>query len=833
MNPIFGYKPFGPKPHRTPLWAAIQALSALILLFTGLVFLPGIARRDAYAQTETPLPFQTGISMQAQAAYDGYFKYGEWLPIWVELENNGPDRLAELRAPISTSAGLQVFTLPVELPAGARKRLVLYVLPNNFSRQIEVSLVSGDEKLASQKVQLNPQPTITYLVGLLSPDRGALSLIETIELPGIKRPVTSVDVSTDELSETFEGLRSFDLLVMNDMDTSSLSPAQVDAIDTWVRQGGRLVVAGGAGAERTLSGLAAQGELVTQEVDKLPGLEEYIGGEKPILVPGPFLLTSMASTTARTLSAQDDLPIVQEWTTDRGWINFVGLDLAGSPFDAWNGTVDFWQKLVSPGAAFPEGSPVDMSARQQFASGMAYPLNNLPMLDLPSVRGLALLLSIYVLLVGPINYLVLRQQKRMHLAWISIPAITLIFAAASFGVGYALHGSDIFINKIAILQPLPSGKAKVDSFIGLFSPARRAYSVRLDGAGLVSPLNPYLDPWTNPEISGSPTGRAISLLQGDPDYVNGLSVDQWSMQSFLSEGAQMDFGQIQAELHLENGRIVGELHNQSNYALQDVSLIMGSKFVRLGDVPRGASVPIDMPLADPSSPNFGSPISYALYEKEITGANGPPPRQIEVRRAIIEALFERTPPYISAKRTGSGDAYLTQTPVMIGWIDQAPPEVSLAGVQPAQQTTAAVVQPLDLVFPQSGPVNLPPGLIAGRLVETPREGGQCGMPGTAAVYIIRGEALFEYDLPAELQKVAVENLKLAIYSDSGFFNAPQISILNAETGDWIELEGINQGVNLIPDAAKFIDPSGAVQIKLSAENASNCFYLNLGLDGYR
>jgi hypothetical protein len=47
------------------------------------------------------------------------------------------------------------------------------------------------------------------------------------------------------------------------------------------------------------------------------------------------------------------------------------------------------------------------------------------------------------------------------------------------------------------------------------------------------------------------------------------------------------------------------------------------------------------------------------------------------------------------------------------------------------------------------------------------------------------------------------------------------------------LEGINQGVNLIPDAAKFIDPSGAVQIKLSAENASNCFYLNLGLDGYR
>jgi hypothetical protein len=807
------------------------------MLLAGLAFLAGIASHDALAQTETPLAPLSGVRMQAQAAYDGHFKYGEWLPIWVELENTGPDRVAELRAPISTSNGLQIFTVPVDLPAGARKRLVIYVLPNNFSRQVVVSLVSSGETLASQKVQLNPQPTITYLVGLLASERGALSLIETIQLPGIKRPITLVDVSLDELSETYEGLRSFDLLVFNDLDTSSLSPDQAGALETWVSQGGRLVAAGGAGAERTLSGLpeslAPLTELASQEVDELPGLEEYIGGEKPILVPGPFVLATGSSDSARILAEQDDLPLIQEWLVDRGWVDFVGLDLAGSPFDAWNGTVDFWQKLVSPGAAFPEGSPVDMSARQQFASGMVYPLNNLPMLDLPSVRGLAMLLGIYIVLVGPINYLLLRQQKRLHLAWITIPAITLIFSAASFGVGYALHGTDIFVNKIAIIQPLPSGQAKVDSFIGLFSPARRAYSVRLDGAGLVSPLNPYMDPWTNPETSGGSPGRAVSLIQGDPDYVNGLSVDQWSMQSFLSEGAQMDFGQVQAELRLKDGRIVGELQNQSNYDLQDVSLVMGSKFVRLGDIPQGASAEIDMPLADPSTPNFGAPISYALYEEEISGANGPPPRQIEVRRAIVETLFERTPPYISAKRPESRDTYLTQMPVMIGWIDQAPPEVSLEQIQPAEQTTAAVVLPLELEFPHSGPINLPPGLIAGRLVESPSEGGQCGMPGTAAVYIIRGDALFEYNLPAEMQSVAVENLKLAIYSDSGFFTAPQIAILNADTGDWNQLEGVNQGVNLIPDASKFIDPTGAVKIKLSAENASNCFYLSLGLDGYR
>ena len=816
----------------------LRSTFTITITFVSVILLAGCFFRPAQAQTATPPASLTGVRMDANAAFDGYFKYGEWLPIWVELENNGPDRVAEIRAPVNTTSGLQIYTVPVDLPAGSRKRLIVYVLPNNFSRQIEVSVVSDGEKLASQKVQLNPQPTIAYLAGLISPSRGALSLIETLELPGTKRPIVPVDIRLDELPGAYEGLRSLDLIIINDIDTSSLTPEQTQALNTWINQGGRLAVGGGAGAQRTASGLSEVvlplSNLTNQEFEALPGLENFIGNEKPIQIPGPFIIATGEGRADRALAEQNDLPLVQEWKVDRGWIDFVGLDLAGAPFDAWNGTTDFWLKLISPGAEYPEGAPVDMSARQQFASSMVYPLNNLPMLDLPSVRGLALLLGFYILLVGPVNYLVLRQQRCLHLAWITIPAITLIFSAASFGVGYLLHGNDIFINKIAILQPLSSGKARADSFIGLFSPARSAYSVRVDGGGLISPLNTYFDPWTNPETSGVNTGRAISLIQGEPAYVNGLSVDQWSMQSFLSEGAMVDFGNLQADLLLEDNRLIGELRNQSNYDLKDVSLIMGNKFSRLGDLPRGEVVPIDMAMTEPTNPNnIGSPVSYALYERELSGANGPAPRHIEVRRSIVEALFERTPPYISSKRSAGQNTYLSQTPVLLGWMDEAPPDVSLTGFEPAQQATAAVVLPLSLSYPEKGSINLPTGLIPGRLVELPREGGQCGMTGSSAVYIIRGDARFEFELPAEIQDATVDNLTLSILSDSGFFNAPEISIYNPQTGDWIKLDGVNQGANLINDAAKFVDPNGLVNITLSTENASNCFYLSLGLEGHR
>ena len=51
----------------------------------------------------------------------------------------------------------------------------------------------------------------------------------------------------------------------------------------------------------------------------------------------------------------------------------------------------------------------------------------------------------------------------------------------------------------------------------------------------------------------------------------------------------------------------------------------------------------------------------------------------------------------------------------------------------------------------------------------------------SAVYIIRGDAKFEFELPAEGRDISIDNLKLSIISDSGFFNAPEISILNPET----------------------------------------------------
>ena len=812
-----------------PRLVAILTINLIIWLF---------ASNLAFAQSPTPLP-PLQIQLIAAPAFQGQFKYGEWLPLWVEITNSGPDVQAEIRIPVPGGSGTMVFSAPVELPAGAHKRLQIYVLPNNFTRQLNIELVSGDQLLASQRVNVHPNPNVTFLVGLASPERGALAQIGSIKPRGLERSKVLVDFTIAELPDRSEGLRSFDLLVINNLETSRLTPEQTQALESWVAQGGRLLIGGGAGAQITTAGLTASlfpAEIQTTiEIDTLPGLEKYIGEDKPVRIPGPFVAAKIQSLNGREIIKQDQIPLLTEWSIGQGLVDFIALDPAAAPFDAWNGTTLFWQNLLAPNAVYPEWLPTDVSSRQQFASNMPYALSNLPILELPSASWLALMLGIYIVMVGPVNYLILRRMKRLHLAWISIPSITIFFSIVSFLLGYALHGTDIFVNKIAIIQVESGGSAHIDSYIGVFSPAQTAYEVEIKDAGLISPLSPFYDPWNSMGNPGSTlTGHSMILVQGNPAYVRGLSIDQWSMQSFMSEGTMVSFGSFESSLQVNNEKLIGTIRNSTTYHLKDCFVILGSKFTRLGDLAPGAEAKVELDLASLGAPNFSSPLSYAMFDKELNGTDpNDVRRQAEAKRSIIENLFERTPPYISStKSSGANAAGLSQVPMFLGWLDEAPPQVKIFGTEPAQKTTALVLTPLRYSLPDSsGMITLPPGLAPGKLTTTPRDGGTCGAAGALAVFIAHGEAIFEFNLPDEANALKVKNLKLALWTDSGFFTTPTVELFNWKLNEWTKLTGVSQGVNLVPGAESLLRTDGLVQVRLSSDGAQSCYYLALGFEG--
>jgi len=781
------------------------------------------------------------VYLVAQPAFDGAFKFGEWLPILVELENNGSDLETDVQIRVTGGGGTMVFSVPVELPSGSHKIVTVYALPNNFSRKLEVQLVSNNDLLVSESISVVPLPPINYLVGLIAPKRGAISLINGVEFPGQDRPITLIDLEINELPARFEGLRSFDLLIFNDVDTSNLSPEQIDALHTWVHQGGRIIIGGGINAKETLFGfphsiinIELEG---TTQLNSLSSLIEFSGSESAILNPGPFTISNVQIEQSQHLVNEGNFPIVIESPIGSGSLIFIALDPSGPPFNGWGGTVSFWEKLISAGGAYPDWMPVDVSTKQQISEQMNYALSNLPMLDLPSIKGLALLLGLYILMVGPVNYLVLRRQNKLHWAWFSIPSITVIFSIAAFGLGYVLHGTDIFLNRISIINLQNSGTAHTTSYMGLFSPDQRSYKLEVFDDVLVSPLESFINPWDSSGVANPSFSGEIQITQGNPAIVKGLNIEQWSMQSFMTEGMSKNFRQLIVDMQLEPDSLNGTIKNDSPFLIKDAIVLQGKRFLRLGDIAPGDEVEVIMDLSRMTNPNFLAPISYLIFEDQFNQVdkNGSH-RHFEVKRTIIESVLERSSiQHLTSSRAEQSPLnYLSYSPLLIGWLDEAPPQVRVEGIEPSQETTALLIYTIDYQLPNTNQVGLPVGFIPGELISTPEEGGICGEPGSSAVYLNRGEGIFEFSLPSDVHEIYVDTLKLSFWSDNESSKLPKLSIFDQHSGEWIILDGLSQGVNIVPEAERFIKDSRIIQVKIvSDKNTQGCFYVLLGMEGHR
>jgi hypothetical protein len=801
----------------------LLALAALLFSF-----------KSVGAQT-TP----AGLEMQAQAAFEGNFKYGEWLPILVTLENSGADLDAVVQAQINQSGGNVTFARRVSLPYNSRKQVVLYVLPNNFSREIELQLLSEDTLLASQILDVSPIQTDTYLIGIAAPNWGPLSQLSRIKFERSPRDIVLADLDLTTIPEKSVGLSSFDVIILNDVDTSSLSEKQQQTLAHWVENCGFLVIGGGSGIEKTSSGLPDS--LVNFDFqeniqsDALPGLEQMGGGEG-FLSDGPFIVSRIRDSENKSFDSE--VPILHQWQVGKGAVNLIALSLTDAPFNTWSGTTEFWQNLLTDDAFFSNWMPRDASERQLRSSSMSYPLFNLPALDLPSLKGLGALLIVYIIVIGPVNYLVLKRKNKLQLAWGTIPALTVIFAASAFGLAYIMRGNDIVTNKLSIISLNPEGYAQIDSYIGLFSPAQESYEVEVIGDMLLSPFaSAYYDPWRSYE--GPSVGETI-FLQGDPAKVIGLDINQWSMQSFNSENMTAFLGKIDSQLVLSGETLSGSIQNQMEVPIEDAVLIFGESIIYLGDFAPGESTTVEHTVSEQPVGFFRGMLTHQILESSFPGGSYEYQRDYELRRSFLDAAFHPIgfwmgPKFEAGSSTQEDSLYLPNV-YLLGWVEESPPEIMINGRQATQNTLGLLTThlPFQLV---SGDYHFPTTLIEGRVINQTSNLGYC--EGTSTnVYLDTGSAEFEFTIPpallnTDLESLLVEFQEEAAQWDESDTSSFSLSIFNWEKGQWSVMSNIINGINSIDDVSSFIDQNGVIRLKLEREvqNPMGCVLILVGLEG--
>src|SRR5262249_14528589 len=136
-----------------------------------------------------------------------------------------------------------------------------------------------------------------------------------------------------------------------------------------------------------------------------------------------------------------------------GQVILVAFDLDEAPFTSWPGQEKFWDLFLAKTAPKPSVTAQDFNRRwggmgdpedsNDLASHVQSSLEEIPEVPVISFGWVALFILIYILIVGPIDYLFLKKVvKRLELTWITFPTVVLVISAVAYFTAYSLKGND-------------------------------------------------------------------------------------------------------------------------------------------------------------------------------------------------------------------------------------------------------------------------------------------------------------------------------------------------------------------------------------------------------
>ena len=537
-----------------------------------------------------PVAAALAVRIAATPNFGGNYDSAQWVPITVALANDGAGASGEVIAEIPGASPPLRFSQRIELPTRSQKVVTLYAQIPPRVGTVSVHFDAGNETTIAPPVTLRELKSGQGLVGVIVDD-AALGAEVTRAVVGSYGSSTfeAITITPDEIPSNTFGLGSFSALIVGDASTGRWSAEQRTAVAEWVARGGQLVAAGGPNWRKTLEGLGELPPLRPTDSRTVAGLTSLTGSSSGSGPTGQAIIaTGDLLAGATRLAEQDGVPLVATRNWGRGTVTSLAFDPGTSALSSWSGAGLFWQRL-SLDTPLPTGLQEPFDGSSGASNQVANVLRDIPGLALPPTWLLGLILLLFIIVIGPVNYLVLRAVDRRELAWVTIPLVTILFAGTIYLVGATTKGRSIVLNTASIVRISPGARsAEVVAFYGLFTPTRGIRDVTLSGESLVQPFS-RSGLGDNDEL-----GSDVRFEQGTASAVRGASFAQWTQRTIAAQG-RIDPAPVAAkvELRWDGQKVVGTVTNTSSAAIEDMLLVYNNAYQSVGSLAPGASVTVD------------------------------------------------------------------------------------------------------------------------------------------------------------------------------------------------------------------------------------------------
>lgn len=424
----------------------------------------------------SPLQLQDRIGLRLRLGFSEFqpIKDGFWYPLWAELSAVDFDLRGELIVRHGDTP-LRV-RIPVDVAAGSTKRyLSWYRITDSSTAPPEIFCDARLEgvTMTGLKFPFRRTSETDRHVLVLTDEPGTFSwLNRRIDSPDSQFLAAMSDRAViycdpEFLPDRPVGYESLDSIILSGSLVRRIREPQWEAIRTWVRGGGRLLLFGGH-YQRFIEA-SALGEPFGLEIR--PAVETPLGTDTGAV---NFLLALPAGLQDgdRIRLGTADEPLLVTRPAGRGFFSYS----AAAPDEPWVAYIDerldaryIWPDLLE---GRDSGGDAVHSARSNSGS-IGFLLQEPFVISIAGMGWLSAYLGLYLLLVVPVNWFVCRRAGRREWAWPVAVMLALMFSA--FGFMSSSRGGDsrVIVSELSVMtRPSASDPARVLTSSVVFTPRR-------------------------------------------------------------------------------------------------------------------------------------------------------------------------------------------------------------------------------------------------------------------------------------------------------------------------------------------------------------------------
>ncbi|GEM_PF-2128410 len=589
--------------------------------------------------------WSAAVSMKTYLAIGNFHKYRKTLPVCVEISNSGHafKGTIEINNTVSYRSRKDMVARNVELPQNSLKQFFIYVpYFEIYNPTVKVELKSRGQTVLESKLTVDHIYPKDFLILTLSKEQAGFEYLANPKLKSIFGKDSQINITYPapaHLPLNWAGYESADLMILSNYQLLSLSPEQEKAIRDWVLSGGTLFISSSlTSSEFSQSPLNEILPVTINDVKPLESKSTLEAWSNSLIIGNQEILSATVKpkSGSETLISADGHPLLLRKDYAMGTVYFFSCDITKPPFTTWQGNTELWGRIFK-----------DMVTLRRGGAGGddQSPPASMPQVSPPSLKNLSFFLFLYILVVGPINYLILKKRDKMLLTFITVPILALLFTLSSFLYGYSTKGSSIIFRTLSICEMENNIEhAPLTSFFSIFSPSLSRYDVEIKNPRSIAyEINP-------------PDSGDLILEWKDGLKLKDINMDMWSMRRFKAREIVTFPGKISFAFDTNDGKLSGKVRNDTELLLQNCAVIYNNRIsvpfaLKNGD--NTLSLTLSSVMKSPSDMASFFVKLYNLKPREI---------QSDSRREQISFLL-----YFSSSYFARKDSH---QPVIIGWTDR-------------------------------------------------------------------------------------------------------------------------------------------------------------------